>query len=220
MKKGGVFALYMIFHTALLFGAENGIEDIFQYSLRDENKKRFLELCSRLQDHPVIKGSFEQKKTLSKLNRSLVSQGNFIIDAENGMVWDTLKPFPSTMAVGKDFMVQFRPGRQKTVLDARGNETFLRLAEVISAVFTGKPEILLKNFKVYFLELNGAWNIGLLPLDASVSIFASSIVMKGEKVLKNIYMREQSGDSIEYSLFDHYFPAALTDDEKLYFSLN
>jgi hypothetical protein len=56
------------------------------------------------------------------------------------MVWDTVSPFPSTMAVGRDFIIQTGLGGTKSKLDARGNETFISLADTISAIFSGNAE--------------------------------------------------------------------------------
>ncbi|MDR2952034.1 MAG: hypothetical protein LBU82_02195, partial [Treponema sp.] len=95
----------------------------------------FITTCSRLAEHPFIKGAFEQERTINRQSRPVKSSGVFIIASELGMVWDTVKPFPSTLTLGKDYLIQSRPGRKKTVLSARENETFIRMADVLSAVF-------------------------------------------------------------------------------------
>jgi outer membrane lipoprotein-sorting protein len=180
---------------------------------------RYREICGVLSAHPTVKGSFTQKKTIGRLNRSLDSRGNFIIDAERGMVWETLNPFPSTMAVGRDYLIQWSPGGTKTKLDAAGNETFLRLAETISAVFSGNAEKLLDNFDNYFIESNGGWTLGLVPSEKAVRSFAQRIILEGDSVIRRITLYEQNGDTIQYGLSRHVFPPALSPSEAELFSL-
>ena len=202
-------------------------EDIFRYPLQPENLPTFKETTARLAEHPIVKGNFEQEKVLNRLGRSLKSSGDFIIAADMGMVWDTKKPFPSTLALGKDYLVQSRQGAQKTVLSAQGNETFLRLAEVISAVFSGNTQGLLDNFEVFFAggALAGVpgddktWNIGLSPLDKAISSFAARITMSGDSAIRFITIHELNNDIIKYRLSGHSYPTELDAHEKALFSL-
>jgi outer membrane lipoprotein-sorting protein len=193
-------------------------QDIFRYPLGPQTEEAFMTTCSRLAQHKFIRGNFEQEKTLSRLERSLKSSGSFIIAADQGMVWDTVKPFPSTLTLGRDFMIQSRPGGQKTILGAQGNETFLRMAEVISAVFSGNAQGLLDNFAVYYSGSVLGWELGLSPIDRTINFFAEKIIMKGDAVIRSIQIYEQNGDTIKYILSNHRYPAELDVHEKAFFS--
>jgi hypothetical protein len=193
-------------------------QDVFRYPLGPQTADAFRTTCSRLAEHPFIRGNFEQEKNLSRLERSLKSSGNFIIAAGQGMVWDTVKPFPSTLTLGRDFMIQSRPGGQKTMLSAQGNETFLRMAEVISAVFSGNAQGLLDNFAIYYSGGTAAWELGLSPLDKTINAFAEKIIMKGDTAIRSIQIYEQNGDSIQYILSNHRYPPELDAHEKSLFS--
>ena len=194
-------------------------EDVFRFPLNPETMNAFNATSGRLAEHSITIGSFEQEKTLSRLNRSLKSSGNFIIAVELGMVWDTQKPFPSTMALGKDYLVQSRPGGQKTVLSAQGNETFIRLAEVISTVFSGHTQRLLDNFEVYYLGSASGWELGLLPKDKAIASFAVRITMKGDSAIRSILINEQNGDVISYNLSNHSYPSELAPNERSFFTV-
>jgi hypothetical protein len=217
VKRGVILAILLLGGTIL--NAAEPEEDIYNHPLEPGKTERFMEICAMLSEHPVIKGIFEQEKVISSLNRSLISQGNFIIAADLGMVWETLKPFPSTLATGRDFLVQSRPGGRRTRLDAGGNETFLRLADVISSVFSGNSRGLLDNFEIYFSEASGSWALGLIPLDVSIRSFAARISMAGDSAIRLIRVREQNGDTIRYSLSSHSYPPALSNDEKALFTI-
>jgi hypothetical protein len=192
--------------------------EIFRFPLTSETRDSFAGICANLAEHPVIKGTFEQAKNISRLNRSLLSRGNFIIAADMGMVWKTLSPFPSTMAVGRDFIIQSDVSGFRTKIEARGNETFLRLSETISAVFSGNSQKLTENFEIFFTQSGKSWTLGLLPSEKSIRSFADRIILNGDSVIRSINLYEQNGDSIRYALSEHIFSEVLSPDEKALFS--
>jgi len=216
-------AVLFLFFCAVGAWAQTSHEEIFRHPLGPETMDAFKTTCSRLAAHPVVRGNFEQEKTLSRLNRSLKSSGNFIIASGLGMVWDTVKPFASTLALGKDYIIQSRPGGQRNVISAQGNETFLRMAEVISAVFSGNSQGLTDNFIIYYspgvAAADSGWEMGLGPRDTSIGAFAEKIIMKGDTAIKSIFIYEQNGDTVQYLLSNHNYPAELNVNEKKLFAL-
>jgi len=213
-----ITAVTGLLFIAVALWAQAPAEEIFRHPLKTGNMDAFKTTCSRLANHPVVQGNFEQEKTLNRLNRSLKSSGNFIIAADLGMVWDTVKPFPSTLTLGKDYLIQSRPGGQKTVLSAQGNETFISMAEIISAVFSGNSQGLLDNFEVYYSGSGDAWELGLSPRNNAIGSFAEKIIMKGDAAIKSILIYEQNGDTVHYFLSNHSYPAELNAHEKTFFS--
>ena len=216
MKKTIVVFCISLFLSEPVY-AQN--EDVFRYPLTAQTTAAFRATCANLARHSNTRGNFEQEKILSRLNRSLKSSGKFIIAAGSGMVWDTLNPFPSTLVLGADYLIQSRPGGHKTVLSAQGNEVFLSMAQVISAVFSGNAQGLENNFRIYYFTAFNSWELGLIPLDRAINSFAQRIIMKGDSVIKTINITEQSGDSTIYILSNHNFPEALNADERALFSL-
>ncbi|MDR3304332.1 MAG: outer membrane lipoprotein carrier protein LolA [Treponema sp.] len=221
MRRFYVMALFALACGASL-SAQTGTDSVFQHPLMAAQRPRFNELCAALSKHPVVKGTFEQTRTISRLNRALVSQGTFIIAAEVGMVWETLTPFPSTLAAGRDYLVQSTPSGSKTRLDAQGNEAFLRFSETISAVFSGNAQRLADNFTLWFTESGGEWTVGLVPKDKTMQSFATRIVISGgaltsgsaEQALRSVRLDEQNGDTIRYALSNHVFSEGLNAREK------
>ena len=193
------------------------VADVFNHPLRPETRAAFEITSARLAEHPVVKGNFEQEKILNRLGRSLKSSGDFIIASELGMVWDTVRPFPSTLVLGRDYFVQSRPGGQRTVLSAAGNETFLGMAEVISAVFSGNIRGLLENFEVFYSGSPSAWELGLLPVKRAMATFAGRIVLNGDTAIRSIVVHELNGDSIVYNLSNQSYPPQLAAHERAFF---
>jgi len=214
-----ITAVLVLFLCASGIWAQNSQEEIFSRPLEPQTMDAFKTTCSRISEHIFVRGNFEQEKIIGRLKRSLKSSGNFIIAIGLGMVWDTVKPFPSTLTLGKDYIIQSRPGGQKTVLNAQGNETFLSMAEVISAIFSGNSQELMDNFNVYYYGSTASWEMGLTPKNNAIGSFAEKIIMKGDAAIKSIMIYEQNGDTVKYILSNHSYPAELNANEKFLFTL-
>ena len=217
MKR--IVSALVLFSLALFLQAQSRtLADVFNYPLSPETTDAFLTTFSSLGEHPFVRGVFEQEKTLSRLGRSLKSSGNFLIAADLGMVWDTVSPFPSTLTLGKDYLVQSRPGGQRTILSAQGNETFIRLADVISTLFSGHSRGLLDNFAVFFID-GAVWELGLTPIDRAIGTFAERIIMTGDRAIRTIEIHEQNGDTTYYVLRNHSYPTELNVNESALFTV-
>jgi hypothetical protein len=208
--------LFLFFFVFFSVWAE---EDVFRYPLVPQTMVTFNATCANIAEKPIIKGNFAQEKYLNHFDRSLISSGNFIIATEQGMVWETLQPFPSTMILGKHFIIQSRPDGRKSILSAQGNETFTQMADVISSVFSGQSQGLLENFEVYFLGSVSNWNMGLLPRDSVFASFVKKITMSGDSAIRSIRLFEQNGDVITYTLSNHSYPTGLNEHETAFFSI-
>jgi hypothetical protein len=193
--------------------------DIERYRLNASSLDSFTATIGQLSKNKIVAGNFNQEKFLNRHNRYLKSSGNFIIASEKGMVWETLKPFPSTMTLGNDYLIQGRPGGQASVISAQGNETFIRFAEAMSSVFSGNTRGLLDNFEVYFIGSTADWTLWLLPKDRTVAAFVERITMKGDTVIRSILIYEQNNDTVSYVLSNHRFPMELTNNEASFFTL-
>mgnify|MGYP003556408619 FL=1 len=99
-------------------------------------------VCSKLAEHPNMKGDFSQVKTIKKVNRSLKSSGKFIFSLD-GIMWKTEKPFPSSIVVGMTSIVQTMPDGSKNVIDASSNQIFGSIATTLSSIFSGNILIFL-----------------------------------------------------------------------------
>ncbi|MCL2804575.1 MAG: outer membrane lipoprotein carrier protein LolA [Treponema sp.] len=215
MKYSKIFFLCFFFVLNSIWAQE----DVFRHPLSQQTMAAFNATCTNLAEKPIVKGNFVQEKYLNRLDRSLISSGNYIIAAEQGMVWETLKPFPSTMIMGKDFIMQSRPDGRKSVLSAQGNESFTQMADILSSVFSGRGQGLLENFEVYFSGSVSNWNMGLLPRSSVFASFAAKITMSGDSAIRSIRIFEQNGDVITYTLSNLSHPTRLNNHEEAFFTL-
>jgi hypothetical protein len=213
-NKGKILFLCFFFIVSYVWAEE----DVFRFPLSPQTTNTFNAVCTNLAANPIVKGNFVQEKYLTRFDRSLMSSGNFIIAVEHGMVWETLRPFPSTMVLGKQFILQSRPDGRTSVLSAQGNETFTQMADVISMVFSGQSQGLLENFEVYFLGSVSNWTIGLLPRDSVFASFVTRITMSGDSAIRSIRLFEPNNDIITYTLSNLSFPARLNAHEEAFFT--
>ena len=68
----------------------------------------------------VLRGQFTQQKQVSGFKNPLRSQGQFVVARQHGVIWTTLKPFPSEVVITADrILSRQRDGSTRVELDAR-----------------------------------------------------------------------------------------------------
>lgn len=222
----------LIRKCAILFFAAVSVCSVYAQNTQNGQKNEaaqftFDDVCASLASHSCTKGDFTQTKTLSKLHRSFTSSGKFIISSQQGIVWQTLKPYQSTSALTKSGIIQIAADGTKSVMDASSNRTFTDISEVISSVFTGKSDVLKKSFTVSFsatengINSASSWKAVLVPVDATIASFMKQITLAGKSKetvsMDEIKIDETSGDVITYSLLNQQYAEYLTDKEKSFF---
>jgi hypothetical protein len=186
----------------------DGTADVFAHPLTAATRARFEAVCALLAEHPITSGTFEQRRTSAALGRTLVSSGLFTIDAKRGMIWDTRAPFASVMIIGADFVTQKMPDGTTQKIDAAGNETFMRFAASIRAVFAGDSRVLRADFTVSFMENGENWVCGLVPRERALAQFAAKIRLSGTGgTIETIVMTQQNGDTVRWTLTGRRFTA-------------
>ena len=191
-----------LFVTATLFPAE---------------QPTFETICRQLASYKNTTGEFTQIKTTS-LKKSLKSSGSFIL-TRDGVVWKTLKPVPSKVAIIDAYMITTDAKGKKTVKSMLNSDTFMKVNSIVSSLFAGDITEINKNFKVSFkATTNEKWEAVLVPKDKNISYAINSMSMKGTfvKGSVSIFMAEiyfADGGSMSY-IFEHQqHPEKLTQEE-------
>ena len=177
----------------------------------------FETICKHLAAYKNTTGEFTQIKT-NALKKSLKSSGTFIL-TRDGVVWKTLKPVPSKVAIIDAYMISTDAKGKKTVKSMLGSDTFLKVNDIVSSLFAGNATEINKNFKVNFKATSAEkWEALLVPKDKTISYAISSMNMKGTfvKGSVSIFMAEiylADGSSLSY-IFEHQkHPEKLTSEE-------
>ena len=212
MKKEGFSKckrLSVIFFLIILFSGS--------FHLTAQNKT-LESVCKSLASHPNTSGDFTQIKTLQTNGRKLVSSGKFIF-SQQGILWKTEKPFPSSLILTKDAMVQIAANGKKSVMSGKDNQIFANISETLSSVFSGNVEALKKNFECQLIqESDSDWKIFLAPKDSTIASVMKSMVLAGvEADLSSLEMSEMSDNTIRYEFKNQKYPEELSADEKQIF---
>jgi len=184
-------------------------------------------VCESLASRPNTIGSFTQTKSLKANGRKLKSSGSFIISAY-GILWSTEKPFPSSLILTQDTMIQLSGNGKKSVMNSRDNQIFSNISNTLSSVFSGKVSELKKNFTCEFSEEPaGNWRIFLTPKDSTIASVMKKLVLSGQydletgaAELESLEMAEASGNSILYEFSNQKYPEELSQDEKQNFIID
>jgi len=172
-------------------------------------------ILSRMTENPVMRGSFSQQKDIKSLSRSFKGSGTFIIARDDGIIWDTLKPFPSTMIISGDKIIQRTPGGKASIMQAGDNPVFKEFGDTIRSVFSGDTNLLFSKFNVYFSKgESGIWRIGLVPKDSVVRSVISAMEISGSQIMDRFLLTEVSSDTVCYVFSGQTFSKELTIEEK------
>lgn len=179
-------------------------------------------VCKSLASHPNTTGSFTQTKTLQTNGRKLTSTGKFIF-CPLGILWQTEKPFPSSLILTEDAMIQIAANGKKSVMSGKDNQIFANISGTLSSVFSGNAEDLKKNFTCKFEgDSKGAWKLYLTPKDSTIAAVMKSLVLAGTfeedsaagALLTTLEMTEMSDNTILYEFANQKYPKELSADEK------
>ena len=165
-----------------------------------------------------VSGNFTQTKHITKLNRNLVSSGTFIIAEGKGIVWNTVKPIPSTATVGKDYIMQIMPDGKKNRMNASGNATFAEISAALTSLFSGDMSSLYQNFEVQETALqDGSWQLELSPKFASLKQAIQHITVSGATYINTVVLTEPDTNTITYTFSEQKAFKALSSEQAAYF---
>ncbi|MBJ7516579.1 MAG: outer membrane lipoprotein carrier protein LolA, partial [Stenotrophomonas sp.] len=91
----------------------------------------------------VLRGEFSQEKQVAGFRNPLRSQGRFVVARERGVIWTTLKPFPSEMVITAERILSRQPdGTTRVELDAREQPAMRSVNAILFALMSGDVQAL------------------------------------------------------------------------------
>lgn len=145
----------------------------------------------------VLCGSFEQNKQLSGIKKPLLSTGRFCVVSGKGVLWRTLKPFPATLRLTRDEIVQFQGERVAVRLAAQQEPTVRMINSVLFSLLAGDLAQLDKLFEVEGSVDAGSkpgWQVNLKAREAALAKAIGTIALEGGAYVDHITMQEAGGD--------------------------
>ncbi len=171
------------------------------------------DVYKRISAHPVTKGEFTQEQYIKVANRSLISRGNFVMAADKGVIFEIAEPFPSSMVVTEDKLVQTLSGNVVAVMDGKENAMFKNIAKIIHSVFSNDVQVLRDNFQV---SVTGGPKdvVELVPKDPLLSMLFLKITLAVGDSIDSVSVIETGGNWVNYNFNNKSFPEKLTSDEE------
>jgi hypothetical protein len=143
---------------------------------------------------PVMCGRFDQSKQLAGMKKPLAADGRFCVVAGKGVLWRTLKPFPSTLRLTRDEIVNYQGDRVAMRLDAKTEPTVRMINNVLFSLLSGDLGQLETLFEVDGTVDAASWSVALKPRQAALEKAIGTIKLDGGAYVKTIVMSEGSGD--------------------------
>ena len=171
------------------------------------------DVYARISAHPVTKGEFTQEQYIQMANRSLISKGTFVMAADRGIILEISEPFPSSMVVTEEKLVQSVSGNVVAVMDGKENAMFKNIAKIIHSIFLNDVQVLKDNFQV---SVTGGPKdvVELVPKDPLLSMMFLKITLAVGDSIDSVSVIETGGNWVNYNFNNKYFPEKLSSDEE------
>jgi outer membrane lipoprotein-sorting protein len=164
----------------------------------------------------TVRGKFVQIKVMTGISKRLVSDGNFIVDKGQGVLWITEKPIYQKLRVSNSGIKIDNKGGNLMTLDARSEPSVRYINELVLAVFSGDMNVLERLFNYTGEASSKGWVIELTPKSVSSAPF-KKITMTGGSAISRITFISRDGDLTDILFSDIRLAASLTKDEVLQF---
>ncbi|KIP87396.1 outer membrane lipoprotein carrier protein LolA [Stenotrophomonas sp. CFBP 13724] len=163
----------------------------------------------------VLRGEFSQEKQVAGFRNPLRSQGRFVVARERGVIWTTLKPFPSEMVITAERILSRQPdGSTRVELDAREQPAMRSVNAILFALMSGDVQALSGQFTVDAQRDAKGWTLSLTPRSPMLAKAFSALQLRGDRYVRQVDIVEASKDRtrLTFSALTE-APATLAADE-------
>lgn len=164
----------------------------------------------------VLRGEFTQEKQVAGFKNPLRSQGRFVLAQDHGVIWTTLKPFPSEVVVTRDRILSRQSdGSRRVELDGRQQPAMRSVNAIMFALMSGDAQALSAQFTVKVEVLPGnAWRMQLTPRSAMLGKVFAQLTLSGDRYVREVQINEANQDvtRIHFAGMSD-TPATLSTDE-------
>lgn len=151
------------------------------------------DIATQLQNNPQIHGDFVQLRHLRGMSEPLTSSGTFAITAEQGLWWSPQEPIAALLKVSPRGVVQWQNGRWQDVPQQQGNAQI----RLFLSLLAGDWAALQDSFALSADGDPNAWTLTLTPENATLKQVMQQIVVRGDKIIREIDISETQGDRSE-----------------------
>jgi hypothetical protein len=184
----------------------------------DEPEALLARIRSHLADAPVLRGEFEQRKTLKGFKHPLVSRGDYVVAKARGVVWRTQEPFASTLVLTRERLLARQPdGSVANRLDTAQEPGLRAVNEMLFALIAADLSALAPRFRIDGEAHGTGWKVVLVPRDATLAQWIKRIELDGDRQVNEVRITEAGGDTSQIRFSRQQTGSALTRDEEARF---
>ncbi|PSU19966.1 outer membrane lipoprotein carrier protein LolA [Photobacterium kishitanii] len=188
------------------------------------------ELQHTLSATKVVRGDFSQSRTMAMFNQPLLSNGEFLIAANNGLWWHQTAPMAVSLVLTNNKLSQQFDNQPPQIISAAQNPMVFYFSHIFLALFNGDTSALDQQFTLKLTTLvpdnnssdasnsDNQWQLVLIPKQAPLNKVFTSITLQGGKFINHLTLAEIRGDKTVIT-FSHQrtTPATLTTEEQRVF---
>ncbi|MEO6919762.1 MAG: outer membrane lipoprotein carrier protein LolA [Collimonas sp.] len=152
---------------------------------------------SMLAKPPVLCGRFDQSKQLVGIRKPLLSNGRFCVVNGKGVLWRTLQPFPNTLRLKRDEIVQMQGDRVAMRMDAKQEPVVRMINGVLFSLLAGDLSQLETLFELDGSIQGNSWNVALKARQPALAKAIGTLALTGGAYVKTVTISEASGDRTE-----------------------
>ncbi|MDY7547633.1 outer membrane lipoprotein carrier protein LolA [Glaciimonas sp. CA11.2] len=146
---------------------------------------------------PVLCGRFDQAKQLMGIKKPLLSNGRFCVVSGKGVLWRTLQPFPNTLRLKRDEIVQMQGDRVAMRLDAKQEPVVRMINSVMFSLVAGDLSQLESLFDMDGSIQGSTWKVALKARQPALAKAIGTLTLTGGTTVKSVTINEASGDRTE-----------------------
>ncbi len=139
-------------------------------------------------------GRFDQTKTLVGLRHPVRSSGRFCVVLDKGVLWTTVLPFPATLRLTKDEIVEYHGDQVTKRLSAREEPTVGVINDLLGSLLKGDLNRLTGSFAINGAVDQQGWKAKLIPKEGGMKHVIGGIELSGGAFVRQITIHEASGD--------------------------
>ena len=153
-------------------------------------------LGTRLEQTPVLRAEFEQKKEMAAFKKPLITSGRLIFAKQQGVLWQIEKPLKLAYVLQETRMVEIGEdgvAQIKTTQDVPG---LAQVGRIFRALLGGQTKALADLFdSTGSGDPDRAWTLTLTPRNQQVAQFIKRITLTGGQHVDSIRIEEAGGDN-------------------------
>lgn len=176
------------------------------------------DLQEKLAHQKIVRGQYIQSKNMQMFKQPLQSEGDFVLDQKQGLLWLQTQPFPIALILTKNKLSQQFADQPTQIIEAADNPMVFYFSHLFLSLLKGDVNTLTAQFDMRLQGDSNQWLLLLTPKEAPLNKVFKQIKISGSEAINELQLIELNNDNSTIKFINqNHTPANLTDDEQQYF---